>query len=140
MRRVLQGKGLYRLDPVVDTGNLFSLTRSLPLGLYDRDRIVGDVALRLGVEGESFEGIRKGPVNVGGRLCLADDEGAFGSPTSDSHRCMIREETGRVLTLLYAPIDYDDDRLRTEAGELAASFVRWNGARVIDEGWLGSEV
>ncbi len=139
MRRVLQGKGLYRLDPVVDTGNLFSLTRSLPLGLYDRDRIVGDVALRLGEEGESFAGIRKGPVNVGGRLCLADDEGAFGSPTSDSHRCRIREDSCRVLTLLYAPLTFESERLRREAGELAASFVRWNGARVEREGWLGSE-
>lgn len=137
LRRVLQGKGLYRLDPIVDTGNLFSLKHSLPLGLYDRARIHGDVNLRLGAEGESFEGIRKGPVNVAARLCLADEEGAFGSPSSDSDRCRIRPETESILALLYAPADYDPRELREKAQLLSEEFSRWNGARPMAGGLLG---
>lgn len=66
LRRVLQGKGLYRLDPIVDCGNLFSLAHSLPLGLYDREHIEESITLRLGFEGESYPGIRKDLVNVAG--------------------------------------------------------------------------
>lgn len=136
LRRVLQGKGLYALDPVVDTGNLFSLRSGYPLGLYDRDRLQGPVALRLGGVGESYAGIRKGPVNVSGRLCLADAAGAFGSPSSDSARCRVRPETTALLGLLYAPADCDQAALGSAGEELARSFLRWNGGEVVDAGLL----
>jgi DNA/RNA-binding domain of Phe-tRNA-synthetase-like protein len=128
LRRLLLGKELYRLDPVVDTGNLFSLAHGLPLGLYDRERIAGDVTLRLGQPGEHFPGIRKAPVNVGGRLCLADAAGAFGSPSSDSERTAIGETTQQGLALLYAPGDYPPAQLASEGVALVAAFARWNGA------------
>ena len=138
LRRVLQGKGLYLLDPVVDTGNLFSLAEHLPLGLYDRDRLEGDLALRLGGSGEGFEGIRKGRINVEGRLCLADARGPFGSPSSDSDRTRIREETSRVLFLVYAPADYPAERLVAQSESLAESFAHWNGASWIEGGMLSA--
>jgi len=138
LRRFLLGKELYRLDPVVDTGNLFSLAHGLPLGLYDRDRIVGDIELRLGRPGEQFPGIRKAPVNVAGRLCLADAEGAFGSPSSDSARSAITASTRRGLALLYAPGAYAPERLAAEAATLAAAFARWNGATTTTPAMLGT--
>ena len=127
LRRVMQGKGLYRLDPVVDTGNLFSLVSGLPLGLYDLSTVRGDVELRFGLEGEGYDGIRKDRVNVSGRLCVADADGPFGSPSSDSWRCRVREETDAALALLYAPASYPSVKLLARAGELAAEFARWNG-------------
>jgi len=129
LRRLLLGKELYHLDPVVDTGNLFSLAHGLPLGLYDRECIAGDVVLRLGHPGEQYPGIRKAPVHVGGRLCLADATGAFGSPSSDSERTAIAATTRQGLALLYAPGDYAPERLAAEGAALAAAFARWNGAR-----------
>jgi len=139
LRRELQGKGLYRLDPVVDTGNLFSLAEHLPLGLYDLDRLRGDVSLRLGGPGEGFEGIRKGRVNVEGRLCLGDAEGPFGSPSSDSARTRVREETSRVLFLVYAPADYPAHRLAAQSESLAESFAHWNGASFLEGGMLPAD-
>lgn len=136
LRRVIRGKGLYRLDPVVDTGNLFSMSTGLPLGLYDLDFIEGNVTLRIGAEGDGFEGIRKGRVNVDGRLCLADDRGPFGSPTSDSDRCRIRETSGRILFLLYAPASADALRLSRDRDGLIESFSHWNGGRPREHGEL----
>ena len=136
LRRAIQGKGLYRLDPIVDTGNLFSMSSGLPLGLYDRAKIQGDVTLRLGEEGEGFEGIRKGRVNVSGRLCLGDDQGAFGSPSSDSDRCRIREESGNILTLLYAPASSDMAWLRKQGEALVQSFEQWNLGKRVEGGEL----
>jgi len=134
LRRVLRGKRLYRLDPIVDTGNLFSLVSGLPLGLYDRSTLRGSILLRLGRQGEGYRGIRKDWVNVGGRLCLADEEGPFGSPTSDSQRCRVRESSTKILFILYAPASVDERWLRERGEELSSSFRRWNGGEVVASG------
>ena len=59
--------------------------------------------MRLGAEGEKYAGIRKDEVNVGGRITVADDHGAFGNPTSDSARTMVTPATTELLVIVYAP-------------------------------------
>ena len=59
LRRVRKGEGLPRINSLVDVCNWCSLEFQLPYGLYDLDRIEGDVMLRLGEEGEAYAGIRK---------------------------------------------------------------------------------
>ena len=51
---------------LVDVCNWCSLEFQLPYGLYDLSRVEGAVTLRLGNEGESYPGIRKDEVHVGG--------------------------------------------------------------------------
>ena len=89
LRRVLQGKGLPQVNPAVDVCNLCSLEDQIPLGLYERDLVRGSVRVRLGTGGEGYPGIRKQRVNLAGRLLLADDDGPFGAPTSDSTRTAV---------------------------------------------------
>ena len=97
---------------MVDVCNWCSLEFQLPYGLYDAEHIEGDVVLRLGREGESYPGIRKDDVHVGGRITLADDRGAFGNPTSDSARTMVTVTTTRALVVVFAPSELDRARLR----------------------------
>jgi DNA/RNA-binding domain of Phe-tRNA-synthetase-like protein len=111
LRRVLKGEALYRVNTLVDALNLCSLRFQLPFGLYDLDRVVPPVVLRRGLAGEGYEGIRKGRVNVEDRPVLADAEGPFGNPTSDSARTLITLETRRALVTVYAPITYSLGRL-----------------------------
>jgi DNA/RNA-binding domain of Phe-tRNA-synthetase-like protein len=96
---------------MVDVCNWCSLEFQLPYGLYDADRIEGDVELRLGVTGESYAGIRKDDVHVEGRIALADRIGPFGNPTSDSARTMVTTATTRALLVVFAPRDVDERRL-----------------------------
>jgi DNA/RNA-binding domain of Phe-tRNA-synthetase-like protein len=103
LRRALKGEALYRVNTLVDALNLCSLRQQLPYGLYDQDQVRGSVVLREGQPGESYEGIRKGPVNVAGRPVLVDEEGPFGNPTSDSARTQIRLSTTNVLVIAFAP-------------------------------------
>ena len=112
LRRVLKGEALYRVNTLVDALNLCSLRYQLPFGLYDLARVRPPVLLRKGRAGESYEGIRKGPVNVQDRPTLADEEGAFGNPTSDSARTMITLQTTSALVTCYAPAGYAPSRLR----------------------------
>ena len=101
-RRVRQGKGLYRINSVVDVNNLVSLETGLSLGSYDRDRLEGALVLRRGLPGESYAGIGKDVVDLENMPLLADDRGPVGSPTSDSTRAMVRLESRRLLTVIYA--------------------------------------
>jgi DNA/RNA-binding domain of Phe-tRNA-synthetase-like protein len=107
LRRVRKGDELPRINSLVDVINWCSLESQLSFGLYDLDRIHGDVTLRLGRDGESYPGIRKDAVHVAGRLTLADDLGPFGNPTSDSARTMVTTATTRALVVIFAPAAYE---------------------------------
>src|SRR5450432_2013053 len=72
LRRVVQGKGLYRVSNVVDISNLVSIETGWPLGCYDRSHIHEPVVFRLGTTGASYEGIGKKTWNLEGRPVLAD--------------------------------------------------------------------
>jgi len=138
LRRALRGKPLYNINNIVDTGNYVSLHSLLPLGLYDRDSIEGDlVEIRTGREGEGYGGIRKGRVNVAERLCVADSVGAFGSPTSDSQRTSVRDSTSRLLVILFAPFDAPPARLQSAAKGLVDCLLRWTDAKVTAQQELG---
>ncbi len=105
LRRVRKGEPLPRINSLVDVCNWCSLEFQLPYGLYDLSRVRGPIVLRFGRDGESYPGIRKDDVHVGARIALADDEGAFGNPTSDSARTMVTVETTRALLVVFAPAD-----------------------------------
>jgi DNA/RNA-binding domain of Phe-tRNA-synthetase-like protein len=111
LRRVLKGESLYVVNTLVDAVNLVSLRVQLPFGLYDAAKLEAPLTLRKGHPGESYEGIRKGPVHVEGRPILADAKGAFGNPTSDSLRTCITLETASAMVVVYAPVSSRDARL-----------------------------
>jgi len=111
LRRVRRGDELPRINSLVDIINWCSLESQLPFGLYDLDRIRGAVALRLGRPGEEYAGIRKDAVHVAGRLTLADEDGPFGNPTSDSARTMVTTATTRALVVIFAPAPVGADEV-----------------------------
>jgi len=127
LRRVLKGRDLYHINNVVDTCNLASLQFMLPLGMYDLPLIQGDVTLRTGLEGEEYPGIRKGPVHLCGRLGLFDDQGPFGSPTSDSPRTCTGESTTTILAVIMATGGYARPRMADNAILLSDLFTRYCG-------------
>lgn len=100
-RRVAKGKGIYQINTLVDLNNYLSLRFKFPFGSYDVDHIDGDVQLTTGSAGQQYAGIGKSMVNIENLLVLADRQGPFGSPTSDSTRAMITEKTQHALIVAY---------------------------------------
>jgi DNA/RNA-binding domain of Phe-tRNA-synthetase-like protein len=129
LRRVRKGEGLPRINSMVDVCNWCSLEFQLPYGLYDAAHIEGDVVLRLGAEGESYPGIRKDEVHVGGRITLADSRGPFGNPTSDSARTMVTAATTRALVVVFAPCQIDARRLDHVVQVTAQRMEEFTGAK-----------
>jgi DNA/RNA-binding domain of Phe-tRNA-synthetase-like protein len=122
LRRLRKGEPLPRINSLVDVANALSVQLQVPVGLYDLDLVVGDeLVIRLGRDGESYEGIGKAKVNVAGRICVADAEGPCGNPSADSARTMITTSTERAGWIYFLPVREDDvDR----TAELIAVFGR----------------
>jgi len=114
---------------MVDVCNWCSLEFQLPYGLYDAAHIEGGVVLRLGKEGESYPGIRKDDVHVGGRITLADNQGPFGNPTSDSARTMVTPATTRALVVVFAPREIDARQLDRVVQITAQRMEEFTGAK-----------
>jgi len=136
LRRVLQGKPLPRILNAVDLCNLLSLQFLLPLGLYDSGKITGEVTLRRGTAGESYPGIRKDDIHLEGRPVLADSEGPFGNPTSDSFRTSVTPDTRSLWLLIFAPAGFQQTTLEgyaSRAGEAITRHLSPAGATAITE-------
>lgn len=101
-RRVLQGKGLYRVNTVVDINNLVSLRSLHPSAIYSADKLSQQIVFRVGEVGERYKAIGKGDLDLGKMPLFADARGPFGSATSDSERAMVSLDTPRILMILIA--------------------------------------
>jgi DNA/RNA-binding domain of Phe-tRNA-synthetase-like protein len=100
LRRAIAGKGLPRINAVVDAINLVSVESRLPIGLYDLAHVSGEIVFRAGRAGETYKGIGKYDLNLEGLPLFADDLGPHGSATSDSERTMVTGETKRVVAII----------------------------------------
>ncbi len=130
LRRVVQGKGLYRVSNIVDINNLGSIETGWPYGSYTRAAIEPPVVLRLGVTGEKYEGIGKQTWHMDRRPVLADRQGPFGSPITDSVRTMITESTTAVLAVTFTPASASATSLEHALERLARRLERFAGARL----------
>ncbi|MGQ0733503.1 MAG: B3/B4 domain-containing protein [Acidobacteriota bacterium] len=129
LRRVRKGDPLPRINALVDVVNWCSLEFQLPYGVYDRRHLQGPVSLRRGRSGEEYAGIRKDVVHVGGRICLADDHGPFGNPTSDSARTMVTSQTVGALVVVFAPREVTAARVSRVLDLTAARMADLVGGR-----------
>ncbi len=134
LRRVVQGKGLYRVSNVVDVGNLGSIEAGWPFGCYDRSRIQQPIEFRHGAAAESYEGIGKQTWHLQGRPLLADSQGPFGSPISDSTRSMITESAKDILIVLYVPAGAVDASLEVAIKRVIERLTLFAGASLTRSG------
>lgn len=131
LRRVVQGKGLYRVSNIVDIGNLGSVETGWPYGCYDRSRIRPPIVFRRGATGERYERVGKEMWHLEGRPVLADSDGPFGSPISDSTRSMITEATTQAFIVVYAPAGVSDAALSAATARLAERLSEFANASSI---------
>ena len=123
IRRMLQGKELYQKDTLVDLVNLASIAYGYSIGGFDADRFVGDtLMLGIGREGEPYEGIGRGLINIHGLPVYRDAEGGVGTPTSDNERTKMTLDTRHLVVLING---YDGNRQRvTENAEYIQALLR----------------
>lgn len=115
IRRLLQGKELYQIDTLVDLTNLASIAYGYSIGGFDADKFEGDtLTLGVGREGELYEGIGRGIINIAGLPVYRDARGGVGTPTSDNERTKIDIATTHLMVLING-YDGCEDKVRANA-------------------------
>lgn len=99
-RRLAKGSTLYRINNVVDLGNVLSIETRKSVAVLDMDKIEGDIRIRLGNDQDVYEGIGRGTINIENIPLYEDRIGPFGSVTSDTPRTMITDNTKRILLFI----------------------------------------
>jgi DNA/RNA-binding domain of Phe-tRNA-synthetase-like protein len=134
IRRMLQGKELYQIDTLVDLLNLASIGYGYSIGGFDADKFVGDtLTLGIGREGEPYEGIGRGQLNIAGLPVYRDGKGGVGTPTSDNERTKISLQT-RHLVVLINGYDGNEQRVVDNAcyiQQLLRKYAESNGGSVV---------
>lgn len=120
LRRVVSGKGLYTINNVVDLLNLVSIKTGFSIGGYDADQLSLPIQMGIGKANEPYEGLGRGELNIEGMPVFRDQQGAFGTSTSDSVRTGVTDQTVRFLMVIVA---YQADQSLDEASRLAVGLL-----------------
>jgi len=130
-RRILQGKGLYQVNNLVDLLNLVSITTGFSIGGYDYSKIKGAVEIGVGQADEPYTAIGRGSLNIENLPLCRDELGAFGSPTSDSQRTMVTDKTTQFLMVFF---DFDGLGNLNSAMDLATNLLaqHTHGSAIIE--------
>ena len=100
LRRIVKGNKLYRINNLVDAGNILSIDLNRSTAVLDLDKIEGDITIRLGKETDIYEGIGRGIINVSNIPLYCDNISPFGSPTSDTLRTSVNDNTKKILLMI----------------------------------------
>ncbi|MCP2036249.1 DNA/RNA-binding domain of Phe-tRNA-synthetase-like protein [Planomicrobium sp. HSC-17F08] len=100
-RRIKKQNYLQSIHSAVDMNSFLSLQYEIPLGLYDVDKIEGDVEIASGTSEDQFEGLNNRVNTLTNILVSKDARGAFGSPYVDSKRTAVTEATKNALHIFY---------------------------------------
>lgn len=131
MRRIVRGLGLYYVNALVDAGNQLSLITGCSVGCFDADKIDGDtLTLGIGREGEPYEGIGRGVLNIAGLPVFRDITGGVGTPTSDNERTKIDLTTTRlVMTIHLFDPDIDPSQVIATATDIFSRYCHATSLR-----------
>jgi DNA/RNA-binding domain of Phe-tRNA-synthetase-like protein len=101
LRRVIKGLGFPLINNVVDACNLASIETLIPIGLYDYDKVEGELTLRFAHDGEVFKPIGgKYEVLTSNQIVLSDSVKILHVyPFRDSIDTMITKNTRNVLVV-----------------------------------------
>lgn len=126
-RRIKKQNYLPSIHSAVDMNSFLSLQYEIPLGLYDADKINGDVEIALGTEEDQFEGLNNRTNTLDNILVSKDAQGAFGSPYVDSTRTAVTENTKNALHIFYLRPSMERDTALELLTAAANMFTGING-------------
>lgn len=111
LRRIVKGNQLYRINNLVDIGNIISIEVNRSVAVLDYDKIVGDIVIRMGTEEDEYYGIGRGLINVSKIPVYEDLVSPFGSTTSDTERTMITKDTKTILLFIiyFKEAEFEED-------------------------------
>lgn len=132
LRRIVKDNNLYRINNLVDCGNLLSIELKRSTAVLDLDKLQGDINIRIGRETDEYYGIGRGLLNVTNIPLYCDDVSPFGSPTSDTPRTMVTTSTNKILLMIICFGEYDENELSAVAIDMFEKYCFGQNIKKID--------
>ncbi len=133
LRRVLQGKNLWRISDLVDIVNLSSAYHKIPISLIDAAKIDGQLTLRQARKDEEFHRIGGEVITCRGReVVLADEIGivCYGYAIHDSERTKVTSESKDVVMLHLGTIEATKEIMTEAVGFTTDLIERWVDCKI----------
>lgn len=96
LRRIVKEKGIYKINNIVDINNLISIQSHYSICTFDISKLNPPITFTIGTKEDEYYGIGRGLLNIENLPVFEDQLGKFGSPTSDSERVKITNETTSI--------------------------------------------
>ncbi len=126
-RRVKKQNYLQPVNSSIDLNNFFSLQYEMPIGIYDLEKLTGDISIRLGKEGEEYLGLNGRPNSLHRLIVSVDEVGPFGSPFVDSERTCVSEETTSAVQTIYLRPSHSKEDAQKLVESLMEMYIEVHG-------------
>ncbi|WP_096155464.1 B3/B4 domain-containing protein [Bacillus sp. FJAT-45066] len=126
-RRLKKAQFLPSINSSVDLNNFFSLKYEIPFGIYDLNKIIGNVEFSIGTGNETYEGLNGNIVNLQNLIHSVDQVGPFGSPFIDSKRTPVTSETRQAIHVIYLKPSMNTSEARNMLNSIASMFQQVHG-------------
>ena len=110
LRRIVKEQPLYRLGDIIDLGNILSILTKRSVCVVDKDKLIGNLTIRLGTKEDIYMTINRGPLNVDKIPVYCDDVSPFGCPSSDTLRTAVDENTKSIYIMIICFEDSDKEK------------------------------
>ncbi len=126
-RRVQKQQFLHPVNSAVDLNNFLSLRYQIPLGIYDLDKLSGDVEVKIGSDQDYYIAINEREIQLSKKIISSDCEGAFGSPYVDSKRSAVSTMTTQALHIVYLQPSLPNEEAVQLLQALSTMFTQIHG-------------
>lgn len=110
LRRIVKEQPLYRLGDIIDLGNILSILTKRSVCVVDKDKLIGNLTIRLGTKEDIYMTINRGPLNVDKIPVYCDEVSPFGCPSSDTLRTAVDENTKSIYIMIICFEDSDKEK------------------------------
>ena len=125
VRRIVKGFEVYRINDIVDLGNILSIQTHRSVCVVDLDKIVGNILIEKGHKDDIYERINRGIINITNMPAYKDDISYFGTPTSDTMRTAVSDTTKSILVMI---ICFNDQDMETDELLLVDLYKKYANA------------
>ncbi|WP_010283642.1 B3/B4 domain-containing protein [Bacillus timonensis] len=126
-RRIQKQNFLNSIHSAVDLTNFFSMQYEIPMGIYDADKLDGNIEFRVGQTDDEYQGINGRLISMQDKILSSDETGAFGSPYVDSERTAVTVETNYALQIAYLKPSLGNESCEKLMKSLASMFTQVHG-------------
>jgi DNA/RNA-binding domain of Phe-tRNA-synthetase-like protein len=127
LRRITKRDFFSTIHSAADINNFFSIQYGIPIGIYDLKKVNGNITIRIGQAGESYDALNNRIIDVFSKIISADDLGPFGSPFVDSKRTAVTEDTTSAIQVVYLQPSMILEEAHDLLNAMSKMFTQING-------------